>query len=118
MLPRGVDDHALRQEALQVQAHMGLGGGFAATVLGPIQGVGHQFNHSGVHDVDRHLEPVSAAPGFAANELRREPAQTIEHLPEKFFPYFSRADFVGVREAVAARRHGASNATQGAAVKL
>lgn len=83
MLARGVDDHALRQQALQVQAQMRFGGGFATAVLGPIHGVGHQFNHGGVDNVDRGFEPVGAPSRLAPDELRREPAEMIEHAPEK-----------------------------------
>ena len=118
MLAGGVHDHALRQEALQVQAHVRFGRGFAAAMPGPVQRVGHELDDSRVHDVNGNFEPVGAPAGPAANELRRELPEMLEHTQQEPLGQVSGARRVGVGKAVAAGRNSSANARQGSAMKL
>jgi len=56
-----------RQQTVQVHAHVAFGCGFAATVLGPVHAVGHQFDDSGIDQMNRAPEPVghTSTPPFA-----------------------------------------------------
>jgi hypothetical protein len=62
----GVDDRTGGQEALQVQPPMAFGGGFAATMLGPVQAGGHQLDGGGIHGVNGALEAVEQALALSA----------------------------------------------------
>jgi hypothetical protein len=52
---------------LQVEPHVGFGGGFTAAVLRPVHAVGHQFHHGAIHHMNGHLETKSGTPAMALN---------------------------------------------------
>ena len=81
VLAGGADNHKAGQQTLQVQAHMRFGGRLPAAVLRPVHVVGHQFEHGGVHHVDRHLEAKGAPALASGDELRRELSQMVERAP-------------------------------------
>ena len=109
----GVDDGEARQEALEVQPEVALGGGLAPPVLGPIQTRGNELNGGGVDHMDDALEATGqafeASPG---TELRLDRLQMGKHRPEELLGHRRVAMFVSVRESVAAGRGGAPDARQ------
>ena len=104
VLAGGVDDGEARQEALQVEADVALGGGFAAPVLGPIHAPGDQLNGRGVDDVNGALEAEGEAWATTAAELSNERLKVIEDFPEEDLGQGGVALTIGMRKAVLARR--------------
>ena len=109
----GVDDGEARQEALEVQPEVALGGGLAPPVLGPIQTRGNELNGGGVDHMDDALEATGqafeASPG---TELRLDRLQMGKHRPEELLGHRRVAMLVSVRESVAAGRGGAPDTRQ------
>jgi hypothetical protein len=87
-------------------------GGLLAPVARPVDAAGHQLDRGGVDDVDQALEPARHAAVGAPAEARPQRGQAAEHRPEQFFGHGGGADFVGVREAVAAGRGGLAQTPQ------
>ncbi len=56
MFAGGVHEGEARQEGLQIEPDMALGGGFAAAMFGPVQTAGDQLNGGRVHDMNHPLE--------------------------------------------------------------
>ncbi len=56
MLGGGVHDDEPGQQALQVQAKMCFGGGFAPAMFRPVHAVGDQLHRRAVDDMNRHLK--------------------------------------------------------------
>ncbi len=61
-----IDNGALRQEALQVEAQVALGGGLATAVLRPVHAVGDQLNRARIYRMDRLVEPTEVSPAYLA----------------------------------------------------
>src|SRR5271170_6386953 len=85
VLTGGVDDDKVGQKTLQVEPHMGFGGGFAPPVLGPVQAVGHQFHHRGVHHMNGQLETKGRSPAPSLDKGRCLFTQVTQHLPKQLF---------------------------------
>ena len=113
----GVHDGKAGQEGLEVEAHVTLGGGFAAPVLGPIHAPGHQRNGGGVHDVDEAFETEGELGASPATKAGMELLQMLEHRPEELLGQLRVAFPVGVGEGVLARRGGPANRRQGTGVQ-
>jgi hypothetical protein len=104
VLAGGVEDGEARQEALQVEADVALGGGFAAPVLGPVHASGDPLNGRGVDDVNGALESEGEAWATTVTELRNERLEVMESLPEEGLGHGGIAFAIGMRKAVLARR--------------
>jgi len=83
VLAGGVHQCKARQEGLQVEPHVTLGGSFAPTVLGPIHTPGHQLNGGRVHNVNQALEPEGELGAAPSAKTRMELLQMFEHRPEQ-----------------------------------
>src|SRR6185437_6947811 len=84
VMPGGVHDGETRQETLQVQAQMALGGVLAPTMSRPIHAGSDQREGGRVHEVNGPFEfSGKAVAGFAADKTRREFSQVLEHGPEE-----------------------------------
>lgn len=57
----GVHQGEARQESLQVEPEMALGGGLAAAMFGPVQTAGDQLDGGGVHQMDHAFETEGKA---------------------------------------------------------
>lgn len=89
--PSGIDDDTPRQETLQVQPDVTLGGRLAAPMLGPIQALGHQLDGGRIHRMDRPVEPPQVlAPELAVPEGRALGCQNLKHLPVQRFRHQTR----------------------------
>jgi hypothetical protein len=107
MLGGRANDDAARQEGLEVEPDMALGGRFAPAMFGPVQGVGHERNGGGVHDMNEAPgETKSEAWRVATGEAGLERLQMIEHGPEQVLGQIRIAGAVGVRERVSAGWRG------------
>src|ERR1039458_1781346 len=80
----GVHEGEARQEGLQVEPEMALGGGFAAAVFGPIQAAGDQLEGGGIHQVDHAFEaegkPRAAVPAKTGMEFFQMAEDRIEKV--------------------------------------
>lgn len=118
VLRSGVHDDESRQQALQVQSHVGFGSGFAPAMFGPIHRVGHQFHRRAVDDVNGHLETE----GGPASPARREPGrlflQVRQRPPKKLLGHLGGTLPVGVGQTVAAGRRRATHGGQRPGVQL
>ncbi len=105
-----VNERESRQQTVQVQAHVAFGCGFAATMLGPVHAVGHQFDDRGIDQMNRAPEPVGHAPTLPfARKIRRKPLEMIEHLPEKSLGQQCRSLLARMRERIACRCRGSTD---------
>ena len=102
VFPGGADDGKAGEEGLQVQAEMALGGGLAATVLGPVQTASDQLDGSGVHEVDGALEAEGELGPTATAEARVNLLEIFEHRPEKVLGHLGGTLTIGSGEAVLA----------------
>src|SRR5690606_9480686 len=117
VLAGGVDDGKARQEALEVEADVALGGGFAAPVPGPVHAPGDQLDGCGIDDVNGAFEAEGEAWATTATELRNEPLEVVEHRPEEGLGHGRIAFAIGMREAVLARRSGPADGSERAGSK-
>jgi hypothetical protein len=97
MLASGVHEGKARQEGLQVEPHVTLGGSFAPAVLGPIHTPGHQLNGGRVDDVNQALEPEGELGTMPGAKTRMELLQMFEHRQEQRLGHFRVALSVVVR---------------------
>jgi hypothetical protein len=98
----GVDDGEAREQALQIEPQMALGGGLAPAVAGPVQTVGHQRDGGGVDHVDHALEASGEPAKPSAGAKRRLQALEMrKHGPKQPLGHGRVAVFVGVRKTVA-----------------
>ncbi len=112
-----VDDGEARQEALQVQPQVAFGCGLATAVFGPIQARGHQLDRGRIHHMDGPSKPTGQAPKAAAgSELRLDTLQMSEHTPEQLLGHGGVTVPACMRQTVAARWAGPSDACQPATV--
>ena len=98
-----LDNGISRQEALEVEPQVQLGGGLAAAVFGPAHAVGHQCDGGGVHGVNSSLEPSGHPLVAYAESSRHQPVEVAERSPEEVLHHVTVAVFVGVGECVACR---------------
>ena len=118
VLRGGVHDDKARQQALQLQAHVRLGRGLAATVSGSVQTVGHQLHRRAVNDMDGHFETEGRTAPFARRKARRLFCQVPQGPPEQLFGHRGATLTVGVRKTVAAGRRRAANGGQRPGMQL
>jgi len=100
----GVHNGAARQEGLEVQPDMTFGRRLAPTMLGLVQGAGHQLDGGGVHDMNEPFETKGELGTAVSAEARLQGLQVVQHGPEKHLGHFRIAGAVGVRERVFGRR--------------
>jgi len=112
MFSGGIHKGEAREEGLEVEPDVALGGGFAPTVPGPVQRVGHELDGSRVHDVNEALEPERQLRATPRAKAGMELLQMREHRPEQRLGHFRVALAVGVREGVFAGRSRAANRRQ------
>ena len=112
VVPRGVDDRKARQQAVQIEAQVALGGRLSPAVLGPAHAGGDQLNGGGIHDVDRLPKPVGQARALAGAEAWLHAAQVRQDSPEELLRHAGIADLIGMREAVFAGWGCAPNARE------
>ncbi len=112
MFAGGVHKGKTRKKDLEVEPDMALGGGFASTVLCPVQRVGHEWDGGRVHDVIKALEPERQLRATPSAKAGMQLLQMPEYCPEQGLGHFRIAFSVGVREGVLARRGRAENRRQ------
>ena len=117
-LPGGVDDDISWEEGLEVQADMGLGGGLATAVAGPVHAVGAELDDGGIHDVDRLAKLAELAGEGALGEPGGTLGQMREGLPEQALGDGGGTGLVGVGKGVAAGGGGATNGAEDAGVDV
>ena len=80
----GVHEGEARQEGLQVEPEMALGGGLAAAMFGPVQTAGDQLDGGGVHQMNHPLEaegkPRAAIPAKAGVEFFQMAQDGVEEV--------------------------------------
>jgi len=100
----GVHEGEARQEGLQVEPEMALGGRLAAAMFGPVQAAGDQLDGGGIYQVDHAFEaegkPRSAVPAKTGVEF----LQMAEDGIEKVLSHLSGAFTVGSGECIFAGR--------------
>jgi len=108
-----LDDGEARKESLQVQPQMHLGGGLAATVLGPVHTVGNQSNGRGIDSMDRPLESTGqAAVSARRTEPRTKRLKMFQNAPKQFLHHVAVAVLVGMRKGITTWRDSTTNRPQ------
>jgi hypothetical protein len=109
VVPGGVHDGEARQNTLEVQPQMTVGGGLARAAARSVHARSNQRNGSRVHQMNRAAESPGKAPArLTADKARRETAQVIQHRTEELLGHCGRADFVGVGKIVTGGRRGSA----------
>ena len=115
--PGRVNDGALRQKRLQVQAQMALGRRFPAPVLGPIHAVGHQLNGGRIERMDGFAKPPQiASPNPTFGKTRALVHQMFHHRPVQRFRHPTVPHPIGVAQVVPTRWRRPANRFQGTRV--
>jgi hypothetical protein len=85
-LPGSINNDKPRQEALEVQAEVTFGSGFAPAVFGPIHTLGDELYCARINQMDLSFETTEEYfAGSAADELRRNLSKMLKDFPKQFF---------------------------------
>ena len=107
-----IHDREGRQETLQIQPQVQLGGRLAPPVLRPVHAVGEQLDRRGVQHMHRPFEAAGQAAELHAAEPRMQRLEVRQHPPEKLLGHFRVARPIRVRQPVPAGRLRSPNRRQ------
>src|SRR5208283_1165603 len=97
---------------------MEFGGGFASTMLRPVDAGGYQRDGAGVHHMnDATKTPSQSFPPTSNAKSRRKLLEVIKHRPEQPFSQRRVAALIGVGKIIAARRSRPAQARKRPAVE-
>ncbi len=105
----GVHEGEARQEGLQVEPEMALGGGLAAAMFGPVQTAGDQLDGGGVHQMNHPLEAEGKTRAAIPAKTGVKFFQMAEDGIEKVLGHLGGAFPVGGGERILARRGRATH---------
>ena len=100
MLAGGIHEGEAREEGLEIETDMALGGGFAPTMLGPVQTVGDQLDGGRVHDVNEALEAEGQLRAPPRAKAGMQLLKMMEHRPKQRLRHFGVAFPVAIVDAM------------------